>query len=184
MADVNRVVLDNHEQSPRTIEWELTSGAMRAVCASSESGRGEALARPHVSLHPALAPEDIPSRGSSSRLRSLRCGVRARNPCHANLYRTHRCHHVFHVGTSTVVDRACGWDSKELFPAKLRSRWSLPVARAPDDSGFRIEPIGDCGLHFVLPARCHLVRVPVVARGGFHFTCVRQRQSASYCASA
>jgi hypothetical protein len=66
---------------------------------------------------------------------------------------THRCHHVFHVGTSTSSTAHVAWDSKELFP---QTPIAVVVAWSPElptDSGLRIEPIGDCGLHFVLPAR-------------------------------
>jgi hypothetical protein len=66
---------------------------------------------------------------------------------------THRCHHVFHVGTSTSPDRHVSWDSKQLFPIGPIAVNITYSPKLPIDTGLRIDPIGACGLHFVLPGR-------------------------------
>jgi hypothetical protein len=65
----------------------------------------------------------------------------------------HRCHHVLHVGTSTSTSAHAAWDSKELFPAGPVVVGINYSPKLPNDAGVRIDPIAECGIHFVLPAR-------------------------------
>jgi hypothetical protein len=70
-------------------------------------------------------------------------------PCPQN----HRCHHVVHVGPTGSDTGHVAWDSKELFrpgPIAIGINYS---PKLPNDAGIRIDPIGQCGIHFVLPAR-------------------------------
>jgi hypothetical protein len=66
---------------------------------------------------------------------------------------THRCHHVLHVGPSTSPTAHVAWDSKERFAAGQVAVGINYSPKLPIDTGLRLEPIGDCGVHFVLPAR-------------------------------
>jgi hypothetical protein len=70
-------------------------------------------------------------------------------PCPEN----HRCHHVLHVGTVGSDTAHVAWDSKELFQKGAISIGINYSPKLPIDTGIRITPVGDCGIHFVLPAR-------------------------------
>jgi hypothetical protein len=65
----------------------------------------------------------------------------------------HRCHHVLHVGPSGSPTGHASWDSKERFPVGPISVGINYSPKLPTDTGIRIDPVGACGVHFVLPAR-------------------------------
>jgi hypothetical protein len=65
----------------------------------------------------------------------------------------HRCHHVFHVGPNTSSTAHVAWDSPQLFtpgPIGIQVTYA-PVL--PTDGALQTEPIGSCGLHFVVNTR-------------------------------
>jgi hypothetical protein len=65
----------------------------------------------------------------------------------------HPCHHVLHVGPSTSRTAHVSWDSKQLFAAP---QIAIVVRYKPKrryDAPLQAQPIGDCGLHFVVFAR-------------------------------
>ena len=66
---------------------------------------------------------------------------------------THRCHHVFHLGTSSSPTRHVSWDSRQLFPVGPLAINLNYSPHLPNDGFLRTDPIGECGLHYVLPAR-------------------------------
>jgi hypothetical protein len=66
---------------------------------------------------------------------------------------THRCHHVLHVDTVTSGNNHAAWDSKEKLPVGPIGIIVTYSPRLPDDQGLQTEPVGNCALHFVLPAR-------------------------------
>jgi hypothetical protein len=66
---------------------------------------------------------------------------------------THRCHHVIHVGTVGSRTGHVSWDSKELFPVGPIAVGINYSPKLPTDAGVRTTPVGECGIHFVLPAR-------------------------------
>src|SRR3954447_12642419 len=74
-------------------------------------------------------------------------------PATPNCSPTHRCHHVLHVGTNGSPTAHVAWDSKERFPEGPIAVGINYSPKLPIDSGLRIEPIAQCGTHFVLPAR-------------------------------
>jgi hypothetical protein len=57
------------------------------------------------------------------------------------------------VGPSTSPTAHVAWDSKERFAAGQVAVGINYSPKLPIDTGLRLEPIGDCGVHFVLPAR-------------------------------
>jgi hypothetical protein len=60
---------------------------------------------------------------------------------------------VLHVGTTGSPTGHVAWDSPQLFrpgPISVGINYS---PKFPADLGIRIEPVGECGVHFVLPAR-------------------------------
>jgi hypothetical protein len=65
----------------------------------------------------------------------------------------HRCHHVLHVGTTGSPTGHVAWDSKELFPEGPIAVGINYSPKLPNDVGIRTTPVGECGVHFVLPAR-------------------------------
>ena len=65
----------------------------------------------------------------------------------------HRCHHVLHVGPVGSPTGQVAWDSKELFPARPISVGINYSPKLATDTGLRIDPVGECGVHFVLPGR-------------------------------
>ena len=65
----------------------------------------------------------------------------------------HRCHHVLHVGPVGSRTGRVAWDSKELFPARPISVGITYSPKLATDTGLRIEPVGECGVYFVLNAR-------------------------------
>ena len=74
-------------------------------------------------------------------------------PATPNCPEQHPCHHVFHVGPSTSSTAHVAWDSNELFPERpiaVGINWS---PKLPTDPAVRIDPITECGVHFVLATR-------------------------------
>jgi hypothetical protein len=65
----------------------------------------------------------------------------------------HRCHHVFHVGPSTSSTAHVAWDSRERYPLGPIAVAVNYSPKFPTDAGISVSPIGECGSHFVLPAR-------------------------------
>jgi hypothetical protein len=65
----------------------------------------------------------------------------------------HRCHHVLHVGTNASPTAHVFWDSKELFPVDAIAVGINYSPKLPGDTGIRTTAVGECGVHFVLPAR-------------------------------
>ena len=65
----------------------------------------------------------------------------------------HPCHDVLHVGPTGSDTGHVSLDSKKLFPDAPLAVLVHYSPRLPTDTGLRIDPVGDCGIHFVLPAR-------------------------------
>jgi hypothetical protein len=60
---------------------------------------------------------------------------------------------VFHVGPSTSSTAHVSWDSKERYPVGPIAVGVAYSPRFPTDAGLRADPIAECGVHYVLPAR-------------------------------
>jgi hypothetical protein len=65
----------------------------------------------------------------------------------------HPCHHVLHVGPSGSRTGHVAWDSKERFPEGPIGVGVNYSPKQPTDAGLRTDAVGECGVHFVLPAR-------------------------------
>src|SRR4051794_21749967 len=126
----------------------------RRSAASSESGRAKYLPDPCVlaSLAP-RAPGHPHHMGIAAGFTLFATALAAATPAAPPCPQAHRCHHVLHVGPTGSDTGHASWDSKEVFrpgPIAIGINYS---PKLPTDAGVRIEPIGDCGIHFVLPAR-------------------------------